>query len=579
MKRAAYRITVVIRSPFLFEGLTTAGHGFDSSALRDEENHIIIPGDHLRGHLRHAIAAWKGEQSSEIKALFGSASPDVDPKIGGEQNKPERGAILLGDLKGPRAEDIGVYHRVKIDGGTGAAESGMLQLIELPAKIGEEVTFVGRLVLRPHKDFSAEAMRDLLEKALKLIPAMGALKSAGFGEVIRARCKIGPDTENVPNVIWPPEKRLQFDVTFDRPLLVDAARDASNSFTSSAIIPGGAIKGALAQALEDAGMPMAGNADFAKLAISHAFPLENDVKAGRALPLAILAATDGTDVKYACALPHDATVLQQLSDLAAPAFPNEWKSAITKAARLALGRPDADLPHFPRGRVAVGVDGLAEDAKLFVVETVGVKDRVWRFAIDTTKLPDDLLVAIKTQLAGGLDGLGRTGARMMLKTVVAAPALPKVENGETVLIMLETPGVLTDPTDGTAIDVQYQQYFSDLAGTKLLGHVARRGKAGAYYGYRFRGFGNAVYHPFEVTEAGAVFQLKVTDAGRFNERLKRGLPPVRIDAGRIRELDWSHCPYTAENGYGAISLINELSKIDQTLKSERRDAKRTGAAS
>ena len=558
MARKAYDLTFVLRSPFLFEGLALASHGFDASALRDEEHHIIIPGDHVRGHLRHAVAAMHGVDDPIFRALFGRESDAVDTTVGGEQNKPMRGALIIGDLKGPRAADTGIYHRVKIDPATGAADRGMLQLIELTAPIGADVTFSGRLVLRPYAQVTPDVLEATLTAALKLIPAMGALKSAGFGEVIHENCKLSPDSTALPVVVDPGGDRVSLTIRFDRPILVDSKRDSSNSFTSATVIPGGAFKGALALALADAGMDVKADAGFSALRASHAFPLSKGVLADRALPDALMSALSD-DGSLSAASVFQAGALARLSAVATPAFPMDWKSSQFKAARKALKRPDGDLSRYPRGRVGIGSDGLAEEAKLFVVESIGARGREWQMTLDFTSVPALLRQKIFAELSGGLDGLGRTGARLEVTEAVAAPAhgvSPKV--GETVYLMLETPAVLTDPTDDTAVSAQYARYFAQYGGATLKDHVARRRLAGEYYGYRFRGYGKALYQPFEVTEGGAVFALEVTDPDKFAQLLQAGLPPVRWHAGSLSELTWDVCPFVPENGYGAVSLIPDV---------------------
>ena len=552
--RRVFRIKVTLRSPFLFQGLDLAGHGFDASAHRDEDGCIIIPGDHLRGHLRHAIAALTGGfDSDECKALFGTESPEVPP--GKERNRPARGAILLSDLKGPTKEEIAIYHRIALDSTTGAAQEGSIQLIELTAKIGEEVSFEGRLVLRPIPGLPADAV-DLLTTALQLIPAMGALKSSGFGEVVADECSIQPDTRVDRGAAL--LDGLSITVAFDRPLLVNALRDDTNFFRGAPIVPGAAIKGALAEALRDAGQDALLGEGFTRLRISHAFPLADDVLAGRALPHALAA------VKNDVRLATDDAVLAALCAHGTPGYPWDWKDDQFAFARERLGRPGFDTKYDSRGRVEITDAGLAKESMLFVVQPVRIRGVRWRFALDYNGCSPELRHAVADVLKSGLDGLGRTGARMMVEGASLPPEPPRCEAGA-VLLMLETPALLTDPTDPTRLFEQYARFFDTYADATLTDCWARQGDAGHYYGFRFPAYGTHRYQPFELTEPGSVFALTVRDPAELNDLLRHGLPAVKLTGNVLKKLTYQKCPFVPENGYGEISLL-DAAGVDAMLK-------------
>ncbi len=564
-------IRVTIRSPFLFKGLDVAGHGFDASALRDEGGHLIVPGDHVRGHLRHALEVLEPKM---VKHVFGEGSKgsrerdaeensdkkpeerkEHDPAL--RQDKPQRGALLLGDLRGPLAERVAIYHRVALDERTGAAKEGSIQLIELPAPIGKAVTFTGSLVLRPREGYGTEEMRAALDDALRLVPAMGALKSSGFGEVVAAECAvISPPP---PGAAFPQGHRWEVTVSFDRPLLVDSEMVDSNVFRGRSVIPGGAIKGSLAEMLRDGGHPIEASTDFTRLRIGHAFPLAGGRLADRAVPDALALAGDAW-----CLAPNDAE-LAMLAKKAAPAFPGDWKDAQFEQVRKAIGRPGSGLEHVSRGRVRIGEDGVAVSGALFVVQPVASRGHLWRFTLDIEKCPEPILSDVKAALMAGLDGVGRTGARMVVIDVAAAPIVQPVR-GKKVLLMLETPAVLTNPEDETPLFEQYDRAFQHLAGAQLLRCWARQKMDGHYHAYRFRAFGAGQYQPFEVTEAGAVFELAAEDLSRLDALVHRGLPAM---LGPDRTLTWEDCPFVPENGYGDLSVITDLLSL---FRPEKQDA-------
>ncbi len=543
MSRRVYTVHVTVRSPFIFQGLDVAAHGFDASAHRDELGRLIIPGDHLRGHLRHALAALTGGVTSiECTALFGTESPK------GMNDAPARGGLLIGDLHddgGPR--QIAVYPRVALDDATGAAAEGAVQQIELAAPIGEEVCFAGRLVLRPMQGLSASAAEDLLRTALCMIPAMGAAKSAGFGEVVPDRCGLAPLVDPPGRAFPVAAGRWQVTVRFDRPLLVNAERLDNNIFKGSTVVPGGAVKGTLAAAIDDAGGAALLDDAFAALRISHAFPLADGTRADRAIPDAMVASH---------AVPvfdEGGDLLAQLSKHGAPAFPGDWKDDVFDAARSQLGRPRFAERFLSRGRVAIDSTGVASDGQLFVVMPIATAGTRWRFTLDSTGAPDALRAAIAAQFEAGLDGVGRTAARMVVvEEVIAAPPAPAIAADE-VLLLLETPAALTDPTDGSILFDQYRCYFRAVADAELLECWARQRMAGHYLSVRHRAFGNQLYQPFELTEAGAVFRLRLRDRERLRALLVAGLRPLPF---RTPAMTWRNCPFVAENGYGEISVLS-----------------------
>ncbi|MGL4438790.1 MAG: RAMP superfamily CRISPR-associated protein [Bosea sp. (in: a-proteobacteria)] len=582
MARKIFEVTITLRSPFSFPGLDPRAHGFDASSLRDEHDRLIIPGDHLRGHLRHAFLA-QPKKAALVEALFGNESAKRDTTSAGEQDKPLRGALLVGDLAGGKPQKSGIHHRVQIDDITGAADDGMLQMIELPLDIGATMTFKGRLVLRPDQSLP-KGMEAELRAALQLIPAMGHAKSAGFGEIIAADIK-DVTAEEAIAAEFPKGDRLSLTVGFDRPLLVDADRISANVFRGNTIVPGGAIKGALAEALKDADPDMFGKSTMqealTRLIVGHAFPLKGEYAADRALPLSIATARDDDTQRFVARDLTEMAGFDALTDVGAPTFVTDWKEPVFESARKAAKRPDSELKHLPRGRVRIDPDGTAEEGALFVVEPVETHGRTWRFTLDRNNGDPACFELIQDQLRAGLDGVGRTGARMTVVSAKeaneakeeAATTLPVpvslTRGGKAVLlVLLETPAVMLDPDDVEKAEVQYRRYFAHLAtegfpDLTLLDHFAMTSLRGAYQGFRFKAFGQARYQPFEVTMPGAVFVFADTAAARTSLEVLAlcGLPALRFERGAYRKLDWAECPFTPENGYGAISIDIDPAEI------------------
>jgi hypothetical protein len=109
------------------------------------------------------------------------------------------------------------------------------------------------------------------------------------------------------------------------------------------------------------------------------------------------------------------------------------------------------------------------------------------------------------------------------------------------------------------VQQQYEAYFKLLLGPRVSDFraIATRQPAGDYYSFRFREKTSSRYQPFELTQAGAVFEFSVgpEEASILQDRLRTGLPPMI--AGQLLhngEKNWEVCPFMNHNGYGEISL-------------------------
>ncbi len=163
---------------------------------------------------------------------------------------------------------------------------------------------------------------------------------------------------------------------------------------------------------------------------------------------------------------------------------------------------------------------------------------------------------------------------MLLAEATPAPAVAEAATG-TVTLLLETPAILSDPTCADTPVVQYARYFKEQLGATLVKHRATRRMAGEYYGFRFRAYGPDRYLPFELTEAGAVFVLEVTDAHELAAALAKGLEPVALRDGKLHGLKWQECPFKAANGYGEISLCPDVAGMAKALADEAAKATKT----
>lgn len=546
-------VTVAVRSPFLFRGLAPATLGVDASALRvGDDGPAVIPGDHLRGHLRAAFctlareASGSGVDEDLIVRLLGRPSPD------GSDDAPERGCLLFGDLVAKETKPASFVTRVEIDDDTGSVKKGALQTVELVAPPGAVVPFQGRLVAFRDggggKDLAA-----ILTKALALVPAMGGIKSAGFGEILHDECAIVVGEEKDLVAAAPassPGDRLAFDIEFDRPILVDADHVAHNILRGGDIVPGGAIKGALARSFAEAGEKPEGDVALTKVMIGHAFPLTDAGQvANRPLPLSLVVA--GGELRDAAGHWGKEAFLVGGK---VPAFATDWKDEDRALARKAWEAERIDIPGLPRGRTAIDADGVAAEHALFVTVARATAGRRWRFTVERNGIDERKFGRLVETLKLGLHGIGRTDAGFLAVKWEAA-ALPAIEPlpDDIWPILLETPAVMTDPAQAGSLEDQYKSYFTAeaKAAVDVVAHFSARRIAGRYAAFRHRAYGTGVYRPFEVTEAGSLFLLKGVAKETVETWCRSGLN-ARLAGGK--ELDWKNCPFVAGNGYGAISV-------------------------
>ena len=175
----------------------------------------------------------------------------------------------------------------------------------------------------------------------------------------------------------------------------------------------------------------------------------------------------------------------------------------------------------------------------------------------------------------GIPGVGKLKTRCLASFVSLTPSSSSTtkENIRDInrwVVMLQTPALLCDVSavapglsDAT---VAYKAYWEEASGKKLTleRHFARQTLMGGEFLWN-RFSKQSLYSPFVLTNAGAVFVLRVMndeDAGaaakKLEEWIRDGLPlatTVRKRFGLAGDAgDWKKCPYVPENGYGEIAV-------------------------
>ena len=561
-ERRVYEINLVVRSPFLFQGTANSRFGVDATYQRATGGSTpIIPATQIRGVLLAALSQNQTDllallEKKTLRELFGASS---ETKAAEGHDLPVRGRIAFSDLQAATTPTRSQITRIALDEETGSVETGSLQVIELSHPLGMDCEFKGTFSIVWPADMPLPDISDIFTKALKLVPAIGALKSAGFGEVVVDRSVVRELVERrktlaivAPAGAANPGRR-RYRVRFDRPFVVDSMRAEENLFAGSPIVPGAVFKGALARRLEAMGHSVDASSGLGRAlstaVFSHSFPSDTETRRTLGLPLPLSLVNDlGSGA---------------LADLLALEFgqcaPSASITAFAKPAIKAEARKELALPALPAEKLAktdrthVKIDSTnlaAEEGKLFTLRMVDPGGMLWEMTIDTGNVEDDAAAAlIHDAFKLGLDQIGRTEA-----SVAIEPAGTETSSASDTMFMLATPAVLFDGTVDLDVPMieRYRRYFEAFLGGAVLKNVfASRKLLGGYSATRFRSYGSA-YYPFVATLPGSVFRLECPTreaAEALNNAYRYGLP-IPLLGGK--KADWQTCPYVPENGYGAI---------------------------
>ena len=594
-----YHITITLKvlGPFLTSAVNPQEYGVDRWFFRNEQGALTIPASHFKGKLRMALEelAELGDfvRGEDIDRWFGRPSGDERGHY-----EPRPGKLRFGHLVGETPQETAYRTRVSIHPVTQTAAENLLRTVEDPIPSGEVATFSGLVQFVTADAEEAKRIARALRLALVWLPHLGAEKGVGFGRLQWAQV-------SEPQAAPPQQKPLAF-LSGDalhfhlkplEPILVGGVKSRRSNFVvSRRELSGGVIKGALAEALNEAfGIePLARKiepteahrypgyehlvAHFSAIRISHAFP----ALAGSPRPVRkpISLASYGPDAVYDTALATDEDLLRQGK---APAFFVDWKGwepyaggaeprmvYVTRTAIDDVTRRAAESQLFTYAFMAPVDERDQELAWIGNVSFAGIEDEAARQAAKK-----EFIDALRT-LPLRLGKLGRP-VDIMLNNGFATPALerkPGLVDGlaivtlQTDAIMLEAEAVarLQPHEDLHALYAAFWQEISDGA-LILEDFFAHQGFEGGYLYHRKLGAAERQqapnrYRPYYLTRAGSVFRLKAQDEARAEALLARwqqqGLPwPqwAKTAYGAYDRAYWENCPFVPENGYGEI-IVN-----------------------
>ena len=509
-------------------------------ALRDVNGALIVPMDQLRGLLRHGLVDLG--LTGVLDDLFGKGSDDVAKTASGNYT-PDRSALFLSDLVAapipPADQAAGPMHRVRIDPETGAATEGHLLTLEQVAAPGAEIAFSGDF--HAYSSLEVTVLESALSAALQVHGAIGSLKSVGFGEVVTCSATLqdAPATQPLAD---PGGPRLTMHFSLDRPYLVDPERIADNAYLGRRDIPGGAIKGLLAQNLALCGA----NVDATALA---ALRIGQARRVGDTADLLALSVVWDRDENRFADRAHSAAKPGDLHQ-------SGWKSEQEDRIEAVLGNGNPPLRMEERVHTQINADtGAAFDQKLYSTIAVAPDPQGFECALDLTEVAPEQRRALVSALGKPLFGLGMTGATLRPIRMTCLGGADGAQAGH-FAIVVKTPALLADPEDTpedqTGVFASCKAFWSKhLPHSTLKACHARQRLVGGYHALRFR-IRPGGYRPWVLTEPGSVFvfDLAAEDVDAMNLFLRRGL--CRTNLGDA-DMDWRNCPFVAENGYGELA--------------------------
>jgi hypothetical protein len=574
-------ITLSLVGPILTKS-SVAGPAGISAAMAMADGSYYLPYSLVRGRLRESMEELG---SSVVVELFG---PSVATKTTGDPVVPKRGLLQFSDFKavqsGASMQRLG--YRVSIDPERGSAAKRDLLVMDRPFAPGEIVAFSGSISFFATAEEQVQKIEREVTLGLRFLTNLGSGRTVGFGRlkdvtVVRAQCQPGPQPRSTSTPV--PETAC-WTLTlsdFSGPLCIVRRPLGKNLFISDDTIPGGVIKGALAELLRKLTISdcVALRSNLDRVRFTHAFPGQRNRPFMPPLSLVKVEVTGQKGGPARESLLDGALCRKPfLVNDRAPSFAIDWKD--TDSVRKQFG-----WPHLTRElRVRTAIDRerrRAEDGKLFAYEMIKPGKTVWHGLVDLQRVNHDERQKVAAELAAvllrGLPGIGKTKAHARAVTMEPQTTPKKAKRHDGCWILcLQTPALLLDPLNCNAgLDPQqlkalYQSAFDDLLPADTLAvspliidnFFARQAMYGGYLVHRFQAPTppERPYYPFLLTEPGSVFVVRPsanTDSEKAQATIQswvdHGLPLPRWAAERYGS-NWSTCPFLPENGFGEVAI-------------------------
>lgn len=571
-------VTLELVGPVMTKSTTLGAFGTDSP-MAQSGGRYYLPGSLVRGRLREAwqelsAAAPDATGTWRIDSWLGRKTGNREDKTG--TFEPERASIYFEDFFAPAIPSSGaspLRYRIRIDSDTGAVETGAFQVIEAPWASGDSCDFSAEIRLFATSADELKVMTQAVGAGLRWISSFGAERTVGFGALRSVTVKPHTPAAYVRSTAAVAESdRIALALSFTQPLIVASKRPGNNLFESDDVIPGAAIRGAIAQLL-NRGLKSTFPAlyeNLSKVRITHAFPAAQSVRRAH-FPLSLVnfklpgSAGKLSDFALLSAPPADLP--------ATPEFAVDWKDPAIGPK--VMGWPD--VPTEIRVRTAIeGENRKQRDQALFATRMLLPQGLKWLASADLSRIKESTVhQAVAAELRGimktGLPGIGKTRAfATCASTIEPDPTLHTRSDGRWI-VCLQTPALLLEPSQSLnsqeEMELAYKNFWHDRsAGSLVLENYFQSNTlvGGDYLHRRFRP--GQIYLPYFLTNPGSVFVLQqqspeaVTFLGKW---LRCGLPLTsacrkfycdHADPGKPDWDLWPDCPFIPENGYGEIAV-------------------------
>jgi hypothetical protein len=629
------KISMTVRAPFLTQSSAPIDYGLDAVLARDHDGRFYIPGTLIIGKLREAwqeLASLKmPDFQQEINDWLGKKSDHEQEQEALDTVLPKRKRLYIDNLilsenttensVQQEQRNTSPHFRIRMDSERGVVEQGAYIVTERPFLAGEKVTFQGtaRFLAKDEQE-AQEQLLTPLKKGLRWINQLGANRTIGFGEVIQADVEL-VSVSSIPAQKLPTDQtRPSYDLCIrpQTPFCIGFRRIAGNLFQSSDVIPGGVIKGTIANmwlALmgsdKDKVPQVHHKLDkkrpelcryFDVLRFTHAFPGTQQTRPVKP-PLSLVKV--GKHV-YDVALCEGPVLIQD----EAPTFAVDWKDS--SDVQTPFGWPF--LKQALRVRTAIKSEiRRADENQLFAYEVVIPDNEVaWYARLDLSDVPEtdrpQVIQQLRSLLTPGVTGLGKTKAYTHID-LLPEPTIQAPKDHESQInpiegvwiVTLQTPALLCNPYElnvaqkeqshraknsfwknwckktskndevhevnqADKLKQAYLNVWHQLSGDtlNLERFFASQSLAGGFYLWK-RFQPAEAYQPYFLTDAGSVFVLrpqpgKEKEAQTCIEKwVKNGLPVPKWAITEYLlsekpEEQWSSCPYIPQNGYGEIAV-------------------------
>lgn len=576
MRRITLKVAIEVQGPVITRSSAIGDFGVDApmakgtfceSVSGEWKECFYLPGRLVKGLLREAwqeLSTIEDRYAKLITGWLGEKSSD-------EFESPQRGRLVFGDFPdfGTDVARRQLRYRIKIDEARGAADTGMLQVMDSPYRAGKLVTFQGCVRFLAGDREDVNPLIDAVHRGLLWIRAVGGARTSGFGQVADVKLETSesssPPSTSLAGPLW------NLRLSFEEPLILSKRPIAGNFFDSSEIVPGGALKGALAEMIARDRQSFAQlSAELHLLRFTHAFPAASGGVRPLQWPLSLLSFGEDDIVN---AIGRTEPFVRESK---VGAFDIDWKEPVQEQVRQKYNWPA--IQREIRVRTAIESETRrSKDEQLFGWRMLVPRGLEWVARVDCSGLSPGARQQLHQLFSFGLEPIGKskTFARVSAKVAEAV----RVDVADRYVVTLQTPALLIDPsrrlapggeigsTSEADLQIEFRDIWDDLSdgSLELVNYFQRSYLAGGRYFARRFLKSLEQYKPYLVSSPGSTFLLRPV-AGRESDAIQclaswsnQGLPLSQrvcdfYGIPQDPKVQWEHCPYLPENGYGEITV-------------------------